>query len=255
MKAKILNSILAKRERRRFSQGPGLASVLLGPFLFLCLIFPGRFSYPDDLRGESAIRREKLLRTIQDLAAPQMEGRGAGSAGEAKARQYIAREFRRIGLRPAKPLGSYFQRFEMTTGVRLGRDNRLVLEIGGEKKNYRPKISFNPFGFSDEGKTSGEPPPNREERGGYGAYFGSIPDFSESGVPGVRLSGVRPGSPAEKAGLRTGDIIVKLGGTNIRNLHDLLFALRSLRAGEEVEIRYLREGKTLSAHATLEERR
>ena len=105
------------------------------------------------------------------------------------------------------------------------------------------------------GKTGGEPPPSREEKGGYGAYFGSIPDFSESDVPGVRLSGVRPGSPAEKAGLRTGDTIVKLGGTNIRNLHDLLFALRSKRAGEEVEVEYLREGKTFSSHATLQEQR
>jgi len=105
------------------------------------------------------------------------------------------------------------------------------------------------------GKTGDEPPPSREEKGGYGAYFGSIPDFSESDVPGVRLSGVRPGSPAEKAGLRTGDTIVKLGGTNIRNLHDLLFALRSKRAGEEVEVEYLREGKTFSSHATLQEQR
>jgi len=123
--------------------------------LFLCLVFPGSFSYPSDTRGEGAIRREKLFKTIQDLAAPQMEGRAAGSAGEAKARQYIAREFRRIGLQPSKALGSYFQRFEIATGLRLGRDNRLVLEIGGEKRNYRPKTSFNPFGFSDEGEISG----------------------------------------------------------------------------------------------------
>lgn len=155
IKSRIRNSILPKRERQCFGQGLVLASVLLGATLFLCLVFPGSFSYPDDVRGESAIRREKLLKTIQDLAAPRTEGRAAGSAGEARARQYIAREFRRIGLQPSKALGSYFQRFEIATGLRLGRDNRLVLEIGGEKRNYRPKTSFNPFGFSDEGEISG----------------------------------------------------------------------------------------------------
>lgn len=104
-------------------------------------------------------------------------------------------------------------------------------------------------------KTNGEPAAGRGRRGGYGAYFGSIPDFSESEIAGVRLSGVRPGSPAERAGLQAGDVIVGLGEANIRSLADLLFALRSRRGGEEVEVLYLREGKKMSGRATLQERR
>lgn len=106
-------------------------------------------------------------------------------------------------------------------------------------------------------RTKGEPPraSRREGAPGYGAYFGSIPDFSESPIPGVRLSGVRPGSPAEKAGLRAGDIIVKFGGMTIRNLDDLLFALRAKRPGDHVEVLYLRDGEERQAKATLEERR
>lgn len=99
------------------------------------------------------------------------------------------------------------------------------------------------------------PRTSREGRSGYGVYFGSIPDFSESAAPGVRLSGVRPGSPAEKAGLKTGDTIVQFSGVTIRNLDDLVFALRSNRPGDRVEVVYLREGKELKSEATLEERR
>lgn len=92
------------------------------------------------------------------------------------------------------------------------------------------------------------------EGGGYGPYFGSIPDFSESPVPGIRLTGVRPGSPAERAGLKAGDIIVEFAGVKIRNLEDLLFALRSKRPGDEVDVRYLRDGKEARTQATLAER-
>lgn len=91
--------------------------------------------------------------------------------------------------------------------------------------------------------------------GGYGAYFGSVPDFSESPVAGVRLGGVRPGSPADKAGLKAGDVIVRFAGVGVKSLDDLVFALRGRRAGDAVEVIYLRDGVERAAQATLEERR
>ncbi len=102
-----------------------------------------------------------------------------------------------------------------------------------------------------EGRAAGPP----HEHGGYGPYFGAVPDFAESPIPGVRLGGVRPASPADKAGLRAGDVIVRFDGVAVRSLEDLAFALRSRRAGDSVEIRYLRDGAEHAAQATLEERR
>jgi hypothetical protein len=104
------------------------------------------------------------------------------------------------------------------------------------------------------------PPPGSQagvrERGmGYGAYLGSIPDFAEHDAPGVPLTGVRPGSPAEKAGLRAGDVIVRLGGTRIGGLEDLGVALRSHRAGDVVDVEWRRGPETLRAPVTLGERR
>jgi hypothetical protein len=91
--------------------------------------------------------------------------------------------------------------------------------------------------------------------GGYGPYFGSVPDFGESPTPGVRLSGVRTGSPADRAGLRAGDVIVAFAGVTVRTLDDLTFALRSRRPGDSVEVRYLRDGREHTVQSTLEQRR
>jgi aminopeptidase YwaD len=96
-------------------------------------------------------------------------------------------------------------------------------------------------------------PPGGER--GYGAYFGAIPDFAERDAPGVLLAGTRPGSPAERAGLAERDVLLRVGATSVRNLQDLAFALRSHRAGDEVEVEWEREGARRVARVRLEERR
>jgi membrane-associated protease RseP (regulator of RpoE activity) len=90
---------------------------------------------------------------------------------------------------------------------------------------------------------------------GYGPVFGIVPDFGESPEPGVRLSGVRTGSPADRAGLQAGDRIVRFAGVAVKTLDDLTFALRSRRAGDTVEVTYVRDGAEQTVHATLEQRR
>ena len=70
---------------------------------------------------------------------------------------------------------------------------------------------------------------------GYGAYLGTVPDMT--GAPGgVRLVGVRAGSPAERAGLRGDDIITRIGTTDTPDLQAMTDALRSHRPGDTVDI-------------------
>jgi hypothetical protein len=70
---------------------------------------------------------------------------------------------------------------------------------------------------------------------GYGAYLGTVPDLS--GAPGgVRLVGVRAGSPAEQAGLRGDDIITRIGHVETPDLQAMTDALRLHRPGDTVEI-------------------
>jgi hypothetical protein len=98
------------------------------------------------------------------------------------------------------------------------------------------------------------PRPGSGERG-YGTYLGAIPDFAERKDPGVALTGVRPGSPAEGAGLRDGDVLLRLGTTRLLSLQDLAFALRSHRPGDEVELEWERGGERRTARVRLGERR
>ena len=86
-------------------------------------------------------------------------------------------------------------------------------------------------------------------------WLGVIPEFGEATRPGVAISGVRPASPAEKAGLKAGDVILRFAGVDVKTLEDLTFALRSKRAGDRVVVTIVREGQTREVEATLEERR
>ena len=82
---------------------------------------------------------------------------------------------------------------------------------------------------------------------GYGAYLGTVPDMTDN-PGGVRISGVRAGSPAEKAGLMAGDILVRIGDKQVPDLQAMTDILRSHKAGDVVEIEFIRgaDRKTLS---------
>ena len=99
------------------------------------------------------------------------------------------------------------------------------------------------------------PPGSSGRAGGYGPFFGVVPEFGESERPGMRVGGVRAGSPAEKAGVRQGDVIVAFGGLTVRTLEDFTFALRGRRAGDRVEVTVVRDGAESRLQAVLEERK
>jgi aminopeptidase YwaD len=101
----------------------------------------------------------------------------------------------------------------------------------------------------------GPPGGSRGEGRGYGPYLGIVPDFGEATTPGVRLGGVRAGSPAERAGLQPGDVILRFAGVQVRTLDDLTFALRQKRPGDVVEVTYARAGTEHTVKTTLEQRR
>jgi hypothetical protein len=82
------------------------------------------------------------------------------------------------------------------------------------------------------------------DRGGSRPYFGSIPDFGAES-PGYHISGVAPGSPADKAGLKGGDAIVQLGKHKVSSLEDFDLALRDFSAGDEVEVVVKRNGENV----------
>ncbi len=102
------------------------------------------------------------------------------------------------------------------------------------------------------------PEPSGEEHSpgkGYGRVsLGVIPDFAPN-PNGLRITGTVDGSPAQKAGLKDGDVITKIGDMAIKNLYDLSKCLQELKAGNEVLINFLRGGKEIQTKCTLEARK
>jgi hypothetical protein len=90
--------------------------------------------------------------------------------------------------------------------------------------------------------------------GAYSTYFGSVPDFRDD-LNGVLFADVRPDSPAGKAGLKAGDLLVEFAGEPIKNLYDFTDALGSKKPGDVVPVVVKRNGESIKVNVTLEARK
>ena len=87
--------------------------------------------------------------------------------------------------------------------------------------------------------------------GGDRPYFGSIPDFAQD-QPGYALTGVTKGGPAERGGLKSGDIIIQFGDSKVGNLEDFDSALRKYKAGDKVPVIAKRGAEQVKLEVTLD---
>lgn len=97
------------------------------------------------------------------------------------------------------------------------------------------------------------PPAASAPRTDRNVTLGIVPDFTYNGQ-GVRLGGVAPEGPAERAGLRTGDVVIQAGGVPISVLKDLSDVLKTKQPGDRLPLRFLRNGKEMKAEVDLQER-
>ncbi len=77
-------------------------------------------------------------------------------------------------------------------------------------------------------------------------YLGTIPDYSQEGVQGVRISGVSKNSPAEKSGLIAKDIIIEFNGKSIDSIHDYVFSLQAAEPNKEVALKIRRSNEVIT---------
>jgi S1-C subfamily serine protease len=82
------------------------------------------------------------------------------------------------------------------------------------------------------------------------ASLGTVPDMASS-PGGVRLTGVREGGPAATAGIQGGDIIIKIGDYDVKNLYDMQNALTKYKGGDVVTVVVRRGEETKSFTVTL----
>jgi hypothetical protein len=99
--------------------------------------------------------------------------------------------------------------------------------------------------MTDEVLTYQEQAAAPEMRANLTASLGTVPDYGQTDIPGVKLSGVTKSAPAEAAGLRGGDIIVELAGRKIENIYDYTYAIEALKIGERVKIKARRGQDTV----------
>ncbi len=109
------------------------------------------------------------------------------------------------------------------------------------------RLTYVPPGAAKAAPVTPAGPPRRSS-------IGTIPDFGrESG--GVLLTGTTPGSPAERAGLTKGDVIVSVSGTAIDNLADYSAALKAHSPGDTVEVVFKRGAEERKVRVGVVERK
>jgi Peptidase family M28/PDZ domain len=104
--------------------------------------------------------------------------------------------------------------------------------------------------LADEAPTYTEQAAEPEMRANLTAYLGTVPDYGQTDIKGVKLGAVTKGAPAETAGVKGGDIIIELAGRKIENIYDYTYAIEALKVGEEVKIRVQRGDKQLEMQVT-----
>jgi len=89
------------------------------------------------------------------------------------------------------------------------------------------------------------------------ASMGAIPDYAqgEDAKGGMRIGGIMPGSPADKVGLKQGDVITHFNGEKIENMIDYTAALGKAKPGQTVKLSVTRDGKAMELSVTLTTRK
>lgn len=129
---------------------------------------------------------------------------------------------------------------------------QLVAEVGEDLREAPGRPQFVRVKEPEHaGDVAGSPSSGHS---GYGPDFGSIPDFGE-GVKGVKFADIREGSPAAKAGLKAGDVLVEFDGKPIQNLYDFTYALRAKKPGDEVMVKVMRGSEAVEVKVLLTKRK
>ena len=101
-------------------------------------------------------------------------------------------------------------------------------------------------------------PEHRVTRGSIGVEFNAVPMPALDRVYGVKggvtIANVRPGSPADQAGLRTGDTITAIDGKDIKTGDELVNEIAGRKPGSSATLTFIRSGKQQTAKVTIGDR-
>ena len=166
--------------------------------------------------------------------------------------------------------GRSFQSFIQTdAAINPGNSGGPLVNMAGEVIGINTAIFTQSYGYQGVGfampsntvrdvynQLTG--PEHRVSRGSIGVEFSGAPSPALARVYGVKdgvvISGVRPGTPAEEAGLQTGDTITAVNGKPIKSGDELISVISSTKPGSKVNLSYVRNGAQKDAKVTVADR-
>jgi hypothetical protein len=103
-----------------------------------------------------------------------------------------------------------------------------------ESLDSRPKLSFQSTKNNQQGT-----------RSQFNVTLGIMPDYAANEIKGLKVDGVTAGRPADHAGIKTGDIIIKLGKEQVTDIYDYMEALAKFNKGDTVSVIVVRNNGKL----------
>ena len=111
----------------------------------------------------------------------------------------------------------------------------IIRDIIARFDDYSGPLVFQKTKDSSEGKRKAQ----------FSVTLGVMPDYAAE-VKGLKIDGIVPERPGERAGLEQGDVIIKMGELNIGDIYDYMNALSKFKKGDSIDVIVERNGQTLT---------
>lgn len=171
--------------------------------------------------------------------------------------------------RNINPLRSFQSFLQTDAAINPGNSGGPLVNMAGEVIGintaiYTQTYGYQGVGFAMPSNTVREVynqltgPTHKVSRGSIGVEFNAAPNPALARVYGVKngvtISNVRPGSPAEQAGLQTGDTIISINDKPIKSGDELVNVISATKPGNKINLTYSRNGQQKQAAVTVADR-
>lgn len=178
----------------------------------------------------------------------------------------VSAKGRRIGISPNANASSFEDFIQTDAAINLGNSGGPLVNVRGEVVGMNSAINAvgQNIGFAIPVNTIKMVVPQLKEKGkvvrGYlGVQITNVDQKAQEfyklpSRDGALVQSITKDGPADKAGLKDGDVIVAVAGKQVKDTRDLIYRVSAMPPNQKVELDVMREGKPKSITVTLGER-